>query len=213
MQLPRDPFGSIVYPGRVKKERTWPFLDDASLPTSLTNLSTGSSTLAFTTSASNSGFIQCNSVAGAAAGVGVSTNLWLPSTEAILFEVQGLYVTGSTTGFERVRIGLDNGTQGAYVELRSAPSKAFVNNGASSYDLNYNMPPSDSGNHRNVSLLLLQHYGQLYVLEDDQVVSNIDIGGQLVATGAAQAKVLVYATSGNNTSVRIQQLKLSAWYY
>ena len=215
MLLPRLKNGELLLPGRFSKEITWPFVYDTSLPTTLNNISAGSSTLGFQTIDAGGGYVVLNAVGGSKAGIEMTNGLWLQSSEAVLFSVDGIYVTGSVTNFDHVQIGIMSTSQGAYFDLKAAPSKAYYWNGSTfiSSDINYDLTYGDSVNHRDLSVLLLHRYKQLYLLEGDQVIANVDISSMPNASNKVYPTIAVYPTASNNVSLRVQQLRLKAWYY
>lgn len=210
-QLPRNPDGSLNIPGRVVRQLTWPFISDSSVPSGLSDTSGSGSSIAVSDVSAGKGGLILSSVNAVNAQVKTTQLIALASFTAIMLEAYGFRTLDSNVA--SVGLGIYGAFGGCYYKLFGSCSAKF----AGGIERTVNVPPmsNNQGNtSRNLALLLLIRQGQAYLMEDDQVISNHDGGGDtFLSGGTVQPDVSITGNPSTTSQLLVEQLRLTLYSY
>jgi hypothetical protein len=139
----------------------------------------------------------------------------------VLWEFNGLKTLDANTS--KIAFGIyKSGTgAGAYVEFTGDAAIIHYKKGVGvAQDVVVNVPPlngTGANSARNIGLLILPKYGQIYIMEDDQVLCHVGAASTdtvpMIVAENCQPDFAITANSSTNAAVRIQQVKLTLYSY
>jgi hypothetical protein len=218
--LPRDQQGNLILPGRVKRQIVWPLVTDTTIPTGLTNTSGSGSSVTFSNTAAGTGGATFTSVNGATAQLKLSQEIRLDAFESVLWEVHGIKTSDSNT--DNIAIGLykSGAGAGAYAYFGSSSQIKYKEGVGSSETVSVNAPllnGTGANSARNLGLLILPKYGQIYLMEDDQVLCNVSASATdatpMIVADNCLPDIAITSSAGTTAVMVIQQIRLTLYSY